>query len=59
MRIALLLSITWVMSWDALVHRAGHPVSGRDLIFWWRLFLMGRSTLEFMAVSREKRTKPD
>ncbi len=47
-RIALLLSITWVMGLSsALFHIAGRGVSGRDLIlFGGGLFLLAKSTLE-------------
>lgn len=48
MRIALLLSIAWVMGLSsALLTVFGHPVSGRDLIlFGGGLFLMAKSTME-------------
>jgi len=48
MRIALLLSITWVMGLgSALFTLLTHPVSGRDLIlFGGGLFLMAKSTME-------------
>jgi len=48
MRIALLLSITWVMSLGSALSPCWFmPVSGRDLIwFGGGLFLMGKSTLE-------------
>lgn len=51
MRIALLLSITWVMGLSsALFTLVNHPVSGRDLIlFGGGLFLMAKSTMEIHA----------
>src|SRR3954452_20297761 len=47
-RIALLLSITWVMGLTRPLFSAfAHPVSGRDLILLvGGLFLIGKSTLE-------------
>jgi predicted tellurium resistance membrane protein TerC len=47
-RIALLLSLTWVMGLTAhLFTLAGHPVSGRDLILMLGgLFLIGKATVE-------------